>query len=138
MVACGAVLILRPPHHVLVGEETAPARRGQIATAAGKCEAGETTLECAVREAAEELRHVIDPARCRPSFSFTLDVDARRYEVEVYTVDSSHAAHDPGLPGHHPMAHVRYVSRGWLVAACADRSTDVAEVLRRAVRWRLL
>ena len=90
-----------------------------------------------MREAAEELRHVVDPARCRPCFSFTLDVDARRYEVDVYTVSSDHAAHDPDLPGHHPMAHVRYVGHAWLSATCADQSKDVAEVLRRAVRRRL-
>ena len=88
--------------------------------------------------ACKELKYVVDPMHCRPSFSFTLDVGARHYEVEVYTVDSSHTAHDPGLPGHHPMAHVRYVSRAWLVAACTDRSTDVAEVLRQAVRRQLL
>ena len=45
-----------------MGEETAPARRGQLATAAGKCEGSETTLQCAVREAAEEFQRVVRAA----------------------------------------------------------------------------
>ena len=132
---CGALLVLCPPCFVLVGEETAPARRGQLATAAGKCEGGETTLQCAVREAAEELRRVVDPSQCTWGFSFCLLLGGRPCTVDVFVVDHEHAVRDAGLSGYHPLANVRFVSISRLTALCRrSPRCSVAEVLRIAVR----
>ena len=136
-VRCGAVLVLRPPCFVLVGEETAPSRRGQVATAAGKCEGSETPLQCAVREAAEEFRCVVDAGRCTWVFAFDFHYDGRPYSVDVFSVLYQHVIWAPDLRGHHPLARLRFLSIPQLASLCGSPRADVAEVLRRAVRHEL-